>query len=46
MTDRRGIPPPNGMESYDIKRDNDLGALNDEQQEKLNQHKVGHFKHA
>lgn len=40
MTERKEIPPPKGMESYDIRRENDLGALNDEQQQKLNQHKV------
>jgi hypothetical protein len=31
---------PHGMEPYDVGGENDLGALNDEQQKKLNDHKV------
>ncbi len=31
---------PKGMEPYDLRTENDLGALNDEQQQKLNQFKV------
>ena len=31
---------PHGMEPYDLKGENDLGALSNEQQEKLNKYKV------
>lgn len=31
---------PHGMEKYDLKMGSDLGALSDEQQEKLNAFKV------
>ncbi|XP_029658072.1 RIIa domain-containing protein 1 [Octopus sinensis] len=32
--------PPHGMEDYDLKTDEDLGALSDGDQEKLNQLKI------
>lgn len=32
--------PPHGMENYDLKTDDDLGALSDGDQDKLNQLKV------
>ncbi|GAB1602493.1 RIIa domain-containing protein 1-like [Argonauta hians] len=32
--------PPHGMEPYDLKTDNDLGALSDRDQEKLNKIKI------
>ena len=34
---------PHGMEPYDLKGENDLGALSNEQQEKLNRYKVSFF---
>ncbi len=34
---------PHGMEPYDLKSEDDLGALSPEQQDKLNQFKVKMF---
>ena len=40
MADKPKHAPPHGMEPYDLGGDNNLGALSQEQQEKLNKFKV------
>lgn len=40
MADKPKHRPPHGMEPYDLGGDNNLGALSQEQQEKLNKFKV------
>jgi len=40
MDDKPRADPPHGMEPYDLGGPNDLGALSDEQQTKLNNFKV------
>lgn len=41
MADKPKHMPPHGMEPYDLGGDGNLGALSQEQQEKLNKFKVG-----
>lgn len=41
MADKPKHMPPHGMEPYDLGGDDNLGALSQEQQEKLNKFKVG-----
>ncbi|KAI0232300.1 RIIa domain-containing protein 1 [Lamellibrachia satsuma] len=40
QTDFSKQPPPHGMEPYDVASPGDLGALSDEQQEKMNNFKI------
>ncbi|XP_060074415.1 RIIa domain-containing protein 1-like [Ylistrum balloti] len=40
MADKPQHQPPHGMEPYDLSRQDDLGALSQEQQEKLNKFKT------
>lgn len=40
MADKPKHAPPHGMEPYDLSGNNNLGALSQEQQEKLNKFKV------